>query len=103
VRHLADLGVGAFVDAGRQWAGDVPFGVTTNVKGSVGFSVLAAVPSRSARLWRADFAVPTSAGAGAGWTIRFTNLDRTAFEYRTPRDIADRRALTVPTSLFSWP
>ena len=103
VRHLGDLGVAAFVDVGRQWAGDVPFGVATGVKGSVGVSLLAAVPSRSARLWRADLAIPTSRGAGAAWTVRFSNVDRTTFEYRTPRDVADRRALTVPTSLFAWP
>lgn len=103
VKHLADLGVAAFADAGRQWAGDVPFGVTTGVKGSIGFSVLAAVPSRSARLWRADIAMPLGSGAGARWTVGFTNVDRTTFEYRNPRDVSDRRALTVPTSLFSWP
>lgn len=103
VKHLADLGVAAFADAGRQWAGDVPFGVTTGIKGSFGFSVLAAVPSRSSRLWRADFAFPVTSGAGARWTIGFTNVDRTTFEYRNPRDVADRRALTVPTSLFAWP
>lgn len=103
VRRLADLGVALFGDAGRQWAGDVPFGVTTGVKSSAGFSVLAAVPSRSARLWRADFAFPLNAGAGSRLTVRFSNIDRTAFEYRSPRDVSDRRALTVPTSLFSWP
>lgn len=103
VRHLADIGFAAFADAGRQWAGDVPFGVTTPVKGSVGLSLLAAVPARSGRIWRADFAVPVSGGAGAPWTIRFSNVDRTAFEFRNSADVADRRALTVPTSLFSWP
>lgn len=103
VKHLADLGAAVFADAGRVWAGDVPFGVTTGVKTSVGLSVLASVPARSARVWRADLALPLSGGAGSGWTVRLTNLDRTTFEYRTSRDITDRRALTVPTSLFNWP
>jgi hypothetical protein len=103
VRHLADLGVAGFIDAGRQWAGDAPFGVTTPVKASIGVSLLAAVPSHSARLWRADLAVPFDTHAGARWTIRFSNVDRTAFEYRNSADIADRRSLTVPTSLFRWP
>jgi hypothetical protein len=103
VKHLADIGVAFFADAGKQWAGDVPFGVTTSVKTSAGLSLLASVPSHSARMWRADLAFPTSGQAGARWTVRFTNVDRTTFEFRNPRDVADRRALTVPTSLFNWP
>jgi hypothetical protein len=101
--NLADAGVALFADAGRQWAGDVPYGVTTPIKTSVGISLLAAVPPRSARLWRADLAFPLGGGANARWTLRFTNGDRTAFEFRTPTDVADRRALTVPTSIFAWP
>jgi hypothetical protein len=103
VFNFADMGVALFADAGRQWAGDVPYGVTTPVKKSVGISLLAAVPPRSARLWRADLAFPLNSGANARWTLRFTNGDRTAFEFRTPSDVADRRALTAPTSIFAWP
>lgn len=103
VKRLADFGVAAFADAGKQWAGDVPFGVTSPVKGSLGLSLLAAAPMRSARMWRADLAFPVTGGAGAPFTVRFSNVDRTAFEYRPPSDVRDRRALTVPTSLFSWP
>lgn len=103
VRKLADLGVALFADAGRQWAGDASFGVSTGIRTSVGLGLLAAVPARSARLWRADVAFPLGAGAGSSVTVRFSNVDRTAFEYRAPRDVSDRRALTVPTSLFSWP
>ena len=101
--RVADWGVAMFADAGRQWAGDVPFGVTTGLKRSVGVSLLAAVPPRSARVWRADLAFPLDGGANARWTIRFSNIDRTTFEFRNPNDVADQRALTVPTSLFSWP
>src|SRR5205085_7773965 len=82
VMRLGDVGFAAFADAGRQWKGDVPFGVTTPVKSSVGFSVMAAIPRRSARMWRADFAVPINKGANAGFTLRFTNVDRTAFVFR---------------------
>jgi hypothetical protein len=100
---LADVGAAVFVDAGRQWAGDVPFGVTTPVKSSLGISLLATVPPRSARLWRADLAVPLNRGAGAAWTVRFTNADRTAFVVRDARDVAVGRELTVPSSIFAWP
>ena len=100
---FADAGLAFFTDVGRQWAGDVPYGVTTPVKSSVGVSLLAAVPMRSARLWRADLALPLGSGAGRRWSLRVTNGDRTTFEYRAPRDVADRRALTAPTSIFAWP
>jgi hypothetical protein len=103
VRNLGDLAVAGFIDAGRQWSGDVPFGVTTPVKGSIGLSLLASVPPRSARVWRADLAFPISRGAGASWTLRFTNLDRTAFAFRDARDVATGRELTVPSSIFAWP
>jgi hypothetical protein len=103
VRRMGDVGFAAFADAGQQWAGDVPFGVTTPVKSSIGFSLLAAVPRRSARMWRADFAVPLNKGAGAGITVRFTNTDRTAFVFRDARDVAKGRELTMPSSIFAWP
>jgi hypothetical protein len=100
---LADAGFAVFGDVGRQWAGDVPFGVTTPVKASVGVSLLAAVPPRSARVWRADIAIPLSAGANASWTLTFTNADRTAFVFRNARDVAEGREITVPSSIFAWP
>ena len=100
---LADAGVAVFGDAGRQWAGDVPFGVTTPVKASIGVSLLAAVPRRSTRVWRADLAIPLSAGANASWTVSFTNADRTPFVFRSARDIAEVREITVPSSIFAWP
>jgi hypothetical protein len=103
VQKLGDLAFAGFVDAGRQWAGDVPFGVTTPVKASLGLSLLAAVPQRSARLWRADLAFPVSRGAGSSWTLQFTNADRTAFVFRDARDVAMGRELTVPSSIFAWP
>jgi hypothetical protein len=103
VRNLGDLAVGGFVDAGRQWAGDVPFGVTTPVKASLGLSLFASVPPRSARVWRADLAFPVSRGARASWTLRFTNQDRTAFTFRDARDVAVGREPSVPSSIFAWP
>ena len=100
---LADAGVALFADAGRQWAGDVPFGVTTPVEASVGFSLLATTPPRSARLWRADVAFPLNSGANARWTIKITNADRTQFAFREARDVTVGRELTVPSSIFAWP
>ena len=103
VRKLGDLALAGFIDAGRQWAGDVPFGVTTPVKGSLGVSLLASVPARSARVWRADLAFPLSRGSRSWVTLRFTNTDRTAFVFRDARDVATGRESTVPSSIFAWP
>ena len=103
VLDVGDAGLAVFADAGRQWAGDVPFGVTTPVKSSIGLSVMAAVPSRSARLWRLDLAVPLGSGANRGYTLKFTNADRTQFVFREPRDVSAGRELTVPSSIFAWP
>ena len=100
---VADGGVALFADAGRQWAGDVPFGVNTPVKTSIGFSILATVPPRSARLLRADVAFPLNSGANARWTIKFTNADRTQLVFREARDVELGREMTVPSSIFAWP
>lgn len=99
----SDAGVALFADVGKQAAGDVPFGVTSPVVASLGLSLMAAVPQHSARLWRMDFAVPVTRGAGARWTVRFSNGDRTAFVFRTPRDVEMARETTVPSSIFAWP
>jgi len=99
----SDAGVAAFADVGKQAAGDVPFGVTSPIVASVGVSLMAAVPQRSARLWRMDLAVPVTRGAGSRWTVRFSNGDRTAFVFRTPRDVELARETTVPSSIFAWP
>ena len=103
VLGVGDAGLAAFADAGRQWAGDVPFGVTTSVKTSIGVSFMAAVPSRSARLWRVDLAYPLASGANRRLSLRFTNADRTQFVFREPRDVSAGRELTVPSSIFAWP
>jgi hypothetical protein len=99
----SDAGVAMFADVGREGAGDVPFGVTSPVVASLGVSLMAAVPQHSARLWRMDFAVPVTRGAGARWTVRFSNGDRTTFVFRTPRDVEQTRETTVPSSIFAWP
>ena len=103
VLGVADAGLAVFGDVGRQWAGDVPFGVTTSVKTSVGVALLAAIPPKSARVWRADLAFPLGGGANARWTLRFTSADRTAFVFRNARDVAEGGEITVPSSIFAWP
>jgi hypothetical protein len=51
--NVGDMGVAAFADAGRLWAGDAPYGVTTPVRASFGAGVLGAFPrgSRGCGAW----------------------------------------------------
>ena len=103
VSDLADAGIAFFADAGRMWAGDVPFGTNTAVKTSIGFSVLGAAPIHSARMWRVDFALPLSSEANSRFTVKVSNIDRTQFVFREARDVFVGRELTVPSSIFAWP
>ena len=98
-----DAGIGIFSDAGRLWAGDVPYGTSTPVRASVGLSLLGAVPPRSARLWRLDIAFPLNPDRRSLVEFRIVSTDRTAFFWREPRDVQFARERTVPSSIFNWP
>ncbi|MEO9038076.1 MAG: hypothetical protein ABI442_21465 [Gemmatimonadaceae bacterium] len=101
--EFGDFGLGAFVDGGRLWAGDIPYGVNTPVYTSVGFSILAAVPAASARLWRIDFAYALRSTGGGRFEVRFGGNDKTTFFLTEPGDIQSIRERTVPSSVFRWP
>ena len=102
--NAADIGVGAFADAGRLWHGDIPYGVTTPMHASVGVSLLGAVPVRSARIWRVDLAYALRPEAGGHrFEVRLSNTDRTTFVIAEPADIGSTREPTVPQSIFRWP
>ena len=91
--NLGDLGVAVFADAGRLWAGDIPYGITTPLRTSAGLSVLGAAPSGSARLWRVDLAVALAPEKGGRrLELHFESLDKQAARERT-----------VPSSVFRWP
>jgi hypothetical protein len=102
--NAGDLGVGVFADAGRIWAGDIPYGVNTPVRSSVGISLLGTVPASSARLWRLDvaFALNPEVG-GHRFEVRIGNTDKTTFFIPEPGDVQSARERTVPTSVFRWP
>lgn len=102
--NVADVGLAAFAEAGRLWAErSVPYSMDTPWRGAVGVSVLAAVPPRSRRLWRVDFAVPVGNDPNRRFEVRFTGLDRSRFFWNDPTDVAASRERTAPTSLFTWP
>jgi len=102
-RQFGALGSAFFVDAGKLWAGDAPFGTTTGVKFSAGIGILAAFPPRSHRTWRVDFAVPVNDKHDAKFEIRFTNHDFTRWFWREPGDVQASRERSIPNSVYNWP
>ncbi len=102
-RQFASLGGAAFVDAGKLWAGDAPFGVKTGVNASIGVSLLAALPPRSRRLWRVDLAMPLTDRHSSKFEVRFNAIDATRWFWREPSDVQAGRERSVPTSVYNWP
>ncbi|HEY6092267.1 MAG TPA: hypothetical protein VIV83_09770 [Gemmatimonadales bacterium] len=100
--RFAALGIASFVDGGRVWAGDAPFGVDSRMKVGVGIGLLAAIPPQSRQLWRLDVAVPVSADSHARWEIRLTATRARDF-WREPADVAHARAGAAPSTIFTWP
>jgi len=100
---VGDLGLAFFADVGRLWAGNVPFGETSTIRGTVGVGVLAAVPRRSRRLFRVDFGVPVGSDPNASFELRITANDFTRVFSREARDIDRGRERSLPRSLFTWP
>jgi hypothetical protein len=98
----ADVGFATFGQLGTMWAGDAPYGVTAT-RTSIGFSVLAAYPSGSKRLYRADigFPVPRGRPGGGGIEVRFSSEDRTQTFWREPDDVQRSRTGGAPTALFT--
>lgn len=102
--NFGDLGLAWFADGGQLWAGDLPYGANSYLRGSAGASLLLAVPRRSTRMWRLEFAAPINRERGGDrWVIRLSHADRTAFFWREPGDIDAARARVVPSSVYSWP
>ncbi len=87
-----DLGAAGFVELGKLWAGDAPFGVTTGMQASIGVSLLAAMPRGSRRLWRVDFSVPlTHAGEPSKFEFRASIGDHTRTFWREPPQLERAR------------
>jgi hypothetical protein len=96
-----DLGLAGFVDGGRVWKGDVPFGVTTPYLASAGFSLLAATPSGSRRTVRLDVGFPLVAMPGTrGVDVRLTVRDLTRFFWSEPVEVTRGRQGALRERIF---
>ena len=103
IRQAASVGGAAFIQGGKLWAGDAPFGVTTPLRQTIGVSVLAALPPRSQRLWRLDFGFPLSKGGKGRFEVRLSSQNLTRMFWKEPSDVAVSRERSIPTSIFNWP
>jgi hypothetical protein len=103
VPGLATFGLAGFAEGARLWAGDAPYGATTNTKGSVGIGLLAAAPRQSRRLFRADVAYPLVRGGGAEWELRVSATSALRGFWREPAEVARLRTSALSASLFNWP
>jgi hypothetical protein len=95
------LAFAGFIDVGRVWAGDAPFGSDSGIRVGLGVGLLAALPPRSQRLWRLDLAIPVGSAPGARWEIRLSSLWTGAF-WHEPDDVARVRAGASPATIFTW-
>jgi len=98
----ADVAAAAFLDAGQLWAGDVPYGRGSGLRGALGVSLLGAYPSGGKRTYRLDVAVPLNPASGARFEVRISSSDRTGRLWREPADVARARAGAVPSNLLTW-
>ncbi len=103
VRGNADAGVALLAEAGRIWAGDVPFGETIPTKYALGASLLAALPPGSQRLWRMDLMLPLDRTGGARLELRLRTENSTRIFWREPRDMERSRERSLPQRIFQWP
>jgi hypothetical protein len=102
---LFDLGAAAFVDAGKVWAGDAPFGVDSRIHADVGLGLRAAFPPGSRRTLRLDVGVPIKhdlklrqvvVTVGVAQLIGFGSLHRDAELLRSTRMGSAASAFVFP-------
>jgi len=102
--RLFDLGTVLFLDGGRVWAGDVPFGEETRMHVSAGAGLRLAFPSGSRQTFRLDVGVPLAGEhrlrpgftVGIGQAVGLGAL-------RTDPQLQRSSRSTVGRSLFTYP
>jgi Omp85 superfamily domain len=97
------FGGAAFVDAGKMWAGDVPFGETVNPRVGAGIGLIFAVPRASRQNLRVDIAAPLVSDPGSGWGVNFTISSGRPRFWRPAPDLARARSAAQTPVVFGWP
>lgn len=101
-KYLGFGGAG-FLDVGKMWAGDVPFGETVNPRVGTGVGLIFAVPRSSRRNLRVDVATPLISDAGAKWGVNVTVTSGRPRFWRDPSDLARTRSAAQTPVVFGWP
>ena len=101
--QTAGVAAAFFTEAGKLWAGDVPFGEETPIRASAGLALLAAVPARSQRTIRAELAFPFSRAHGARAELRFTIREPARGFFTEPARIKAARIASPAEHVFTWP
>jgi hypothetical protein len=97
-----DLAIAAFTDVGRMWAGSAPLSRMSDVKASVGLSLLGSYPSGGMRVYRLDVGVPLNNRGGSSWEVRLSANDITHWILREPRDVSRARSASVPRNVLNF-
>jgi len=84
--ELFDLGSVAFLDVGRIWAGEVPFGADSPVRASAGIGIRAAFPPGSRQTFRMDVALPVHRGTRPGNVVVSIGVGQAVGRQATTRD-----------------
>ncbi|MFI5279164.1 MAG: hypothetical protein ACHQU1_01615 [Gemmatimonadales bacterium] len=95
-----DLGTALFVDAGRGWAGDAPFGESTGTLVAAGGGLRFGFPSGSRFTTRLDLAFPIR--GGTGYEVRFTIGRQFGISAPAPYDVERSRLPISTIDLFSF-
>jgi hypothetical protein len=97
------LGGAAFIDAGKIWAGDIPFGETVNPRVGAGLGLILAIPRSSRQNLRVDVAAPLVSDAGSKWGVNFTISSGRPRFWRPASDLARARSVAQTPVVFGWP
>jgi hypothetical protein len=101
-KYLGFGGAG-FVDIGKMWAGDVPFGRTVNPRVGAGVGLIFAVPRSSRQNLRIDVAAPLISDPGAHWGVNFTITSGRPRFWRGASDLSRARSAAQTPVVFGWP
>lgn len=97
-----DLGLTLFADAGQIWRGEVPYGVDSGWRASVGAGIRLGFPAGTRRVVRMDLAFPVGQGTGDGPIFRVTLLELLGiFSGFEDPDMGRSRRITVGPDFFT--
>jgi hypothetical protein len=74
-RDVLDLGATLFIDAGRMWPGDVPFGSDSGWRATAGIGLRGSFPAGSRSSFRIDLAAPMSGLEPSKFRVIFSSTE----------------------------